>query len=69
MSHFECCLNRRFWRSKKVVEIGGREGEVIWTKSKRTAAFFSVCLPLLILMHLRCFIVSEDCRDLRVFRL
>ena len=41
MSHFECRLNRRFWRSKKViqvVQIGGRG--VIWTKSKRTAAFF-----------------------------
>ena len=42
MSHFECRLNQRFWRSKKVVQsvqIGGR-GEVIWTKSKRTATFF-----------------------------
>ena len=29
MSHFECRLNRRFWRSKKVVrvlQIGGRGG-------------------------------------------
>ena len=26
MSHFECHLNRRFWRSKKVVQIGGRGG-------------------------------------------
>ena len=44
MSHFECRLSRRFWRSKKVVQvvqIGGRgKGEVIWKKSKRTATFF-----------------------------
>ena len=50
MSHFECCSNLRFWRSTKVeqvVQIGGREGgegggEVIWTKSKRTAVFFGI---------------------------
>ena len=51
MSHFECRLNRRFWRSKKVVQvvqIGERGGgaEVIWTKSKRTAAFFSETVPV-----------------------
>ena len=44
MSHFECRLNRRFWRSKKVVkvlQIGVRGSkEMIWTKSKRTATFF-----------------------------
>ena len=49
MSNFECGLNRRFWRSKKVVQvvqIGGRGGgEVIWTKSKRTAAFFRDVFP------------------------
>ena len=40
MSHFECPLNRRFCRSKKVVQVVqiGGGGEVIWTKSKRTAA-------------------------------
>ena len=48
MSHFECRLSRRFWRSKKVVQvvqIGGRGGEVIWTKSKRTATFFRETIP------------------------
>ena len=46
MSHFEGRLNRRFWRLKKVVQsvqIGG--GEVIWTKSKRPAAFFRENVP------------------------
>ena len=41
MSHFECRLNRRFWRKKKWYNLskfwGG--GKVIWTKSKRTALF------------------------------
>ena len=35
--------NLEFWRRKKVVQvvqIGGRGGEVFWTKSKRTAFFF-----------------------------
>ena len=48
MSHFECRLSRRFWRSKKVVQvvqIGGRGGEVIWTKSKRTESFFRETFP------------------------
>ena len=48
MSHFECSLNWCCWRSKKVVQvvqIGGRGGEVIWTKSKRTATFLSWNLP------------------------
>ena len=41
MGHFECRLNGRFWRSKKVVQIGGwGYVEVIWTKSKRTVTFF-----------------------------
>ena len=44
MSHFECPLNRRFWRSKTVVQVvqiaGEGGGGVIWTKSKRTATFF-----------------------------
>ena len=42
MSRFVCRLNRRFLRSKKVVQvvqIGGGGGEVIWTKSNRTATF------------------------------
>ena len=39
MSNFECRLNCRFWRPKKVGGKGGG-GEEIWTKSKRTAAFF-----------------------------
>ena len=39
ISHFECRLNRRFWRSKKVVQVVQGEGGN-WTKSKRTAAFF-----------------------------
>ena len=46
MSHLECRLNRRFWRSKKVlqvVQIGG--GGVIWAKSKRTPAFFRDVFP------------------------
>ena len=41
MSHFEYRLNRRFWRSKKVVQMG----EVNWTKSKRTATFFRKTFP------------------------
>ena len=52
MSHFECHFNR-CWRSKKVVQVvqirgGGGGEEVIWTKSKRTAAFFRVVTPSLI---------------------
>ena len=52
MSHFECRLNQRFWRSKKVVQVvqigvRGGGGEVIWTKSKRTAAFFRETFPKL----------------------
>ena len=47
MSYLEWRLNRRFWRSKKVVQVVQIEGrgEVIWTKSKRTASFFSWNLP------------------------
>ena len=50
MSHLECCLNQSFWRSKKVVQvvqIGGEgvEGGIIWTKFKRTAAFFRETFP------------------------
>ena len=53
MSHFKCRLNRRFWRSKKVVQVvqigvrGGavRGGEVIWTKSKIAATFFRETFP------------------------
>ena len=49
MSHFEFHLNRRFWRSKKVVQVvqirGRGGGEVIWTKSKRRATFFREILP------------------------
>ena len=47
--HIECRLNRRFWRSKKVVQVvqirGRGGGEEIWTKSKRTAAFFRDVFP------------------------
>ena len=48
MIHFEYRLNWSFWRSKKVVQVvqigeGGRE--VIWTKSKRAAAFLREPLP------------------------
>ena len=52
MSNFEYRLNRRFWRSKKVVQVvqfwGGEGGgiKVIWTKFKRTATFFSGHRPL-----------------------
>ena len=35
MSHFKCRLNQRF---RRWGEGGG--GQVIWTKSKRTATFF-----------------------------
>ena len=48
LSHFESSLNWCFWRSKKVVkvvQIGGRRGEVIWTKSKWTATFFCETIP------------------------
>ena len=47
MSHFECCLYRRFWRSKKVVEvvqIGGRGGNFYEIQKK--SSIFSGCLPL-----------------------
>ena len=46
MSHFDCRLNRRFWRSKKVVQvvqICGGEG--IWTKSKITSVFPHETVP------------------------
>ena len=45
MSHFECCLNR-FFGVKKSCTSCPNWGEVIWTKSKRTATFFSWILPL-----------------------
>ena len=48
MSHFECHLNRRFWRSKKVVQIWERGRGIIWTKSKRTAAFFRDPFPIVL---------------------
>ena len=39
-------------KNVKVVQIGGEEGEVIWTKSKRTAVFprdmNSICIVLII---------------------
>ena len=45
MSHYEFRLNRRFWRSNKVLKVvqidGMGGGGIIWTKSKRTATFFS----------------------------
>ena len=43
-----CRLNGRFWRLKKEIEVvqtGGGGGEVIWTKSKRTATFFLETIP------------------------
>ena len=45
MSHFECRLNRRFWRSKKVVQVVQTGEGVIWTKSTRTAAFYRETFP------------------------
>ena len=45
MSHFECRWNRRFWRSKKVVQVvqfGGRGGG---GNLDRTEAFFQDVFP------------------------
>ena len=39
-------LRSLFLVFKKIVLVGGREGgKVIWTKSKRTAAFFRDSIP------------------------
>ena len=43
MNHFECRLNRRFWRSKKVVQvvqIGGRGGGYLDIIQKKSNFFF-----------------------------
>ena len=40
MIHFECGLNRRFWRKKKWYKLSKLGVQVIWAKSKRTATFF-----------------------------
>ena len=49
MSHFECRLNRHFWRKKNCASCPnwrrGSGGEVIWTKSKRKATFFRETFP------------------------
>ena len=42
MSNLECRLNRRFWRSKKVVQVVQIGGG---TKSKITATFFRETIP------------------------
>ena len=50
MSHFECRFNRRFWRSKKVVQvgqIGGREGN--FDKIQKNSSFLLGTLPLVII--------------------
>ena len=60
MSHFECRLNRRLWRSKKLYKLsklGGGVGAVIWTKSKRSATFFKIP-SLTVKAHLYGLIIS-----------
>ena len=46
MSHFECHLSRRYWRSKKVVQVVQIRGrEVIWTKIQKNSSFFRQTFP------------------------
>ena len=33
MSHFECPLNRRFWRSKKVVQVVQKEQQLFFRET------------------------------------
>ena len=43
MNHFECHLNRRFWRSKKVVQVvqfGGQFGQ-----NPKNISFFQETFP------------------------
>ena len=48
MSHFECHLNRHFWRSKKVVQVAqirGRGGGGHLDKIQTNSYFFSEAFP------------------------
>ena len=47
MSHLKCCLNRRFWLSKKVVQvvqIGGKGGGNL-DKMQKNSRFFRDNVP------------------------
>ena len=48
MSHFECRLDQRFWRSKKVVQvvqIGGMGGGGNLDKIQKNSTFFRETVP------------------------
>ena len=47
MSHFECCLNRRFWRSKKVVQVVQFGGRGNLDKSNSTPPAYKSPAPIM----------------------